>query len=532
MDQKERNKKLAELKSSIMLLEECKEKVKANEKLDEDSINDRVKEIDEAIRQNYEKARAQYNATKKEVDGSSYNTVKDEYVLKYEERLKKKGLTDEQLHQKEMAVIIDASPEENVVERKRHRRTKRTEQRDDESGFDPTDIVRVKDEEELMRKSMVKDSKEVEALVRNGQSTVSDKPINKTQEDVVVEVMDSKKIKEREKTDTIANVVGEKKNRKHESKRVVGDTSDERCDYKFDLNDIPSNIQYDIIPLPSNGECYPHKKSRIPVAYLTAADENIIASPNMYRDGKILDIILERKILDKSINVSELCKGDRDAIILWLRATGYGTDFPIYAIHPETRKQYPVNVQLDKFKYYPFSLKGDENGYFDYITESGDTIKFKYLSIAEENELRDEIISSITDFEKFSAIKNLGILQQCFGGMGLSDGDMGELNDCIADIKDIIKADDIDVNIDNMYNDSITKQMVNYTVSVNGNSDREFVRSYIENMRSRDAYAYRTFVNDNVPGVNMKIIVNVPKSDGGGTFETFLGLNDYVFSNI
>ena len=36
---------------------------------------------------------------------------------------------------------------------------------------------------------------------------------------------------------------------------------------------------YDIIPLPSNGECYASKIGRLPVAYLTAYDENLITSP-------------------------------------------------------------------------------------------------------------------------------------------------------------------------------------------------------------------------------------------------------------
>ena len=30
----------------------------------------------------------------------------------------------------------------------------------------------------------------------------------------------------------------------------------------------------------------------------------------------------------------------------------------------------------------------------------------------------------------------------------------------------------------------------------------------------------------------MKIKVNVPQSDGGGTFDTFLGIDDYVFGNV
>ena len=39
--------------------------------------------------------------------------------------------------------------------------------------------------------------------------------------------------------------------------------------------------QYEWVELPSRGECYPHKKSKVPVAYMTAMDENIIVSEKL-----------------------------------------------------------------------------------------------------------------------------------------------------------------------------------------------------------------------------------------------------------
>lgn len=523
---------MAEIKSSIELLEQCKEKVLSNDKLDEKTKKDRIEQIDEAIKENYDKARLQFQATRKEVDGMTYGEVSEEYKAKYEARLKAKGLTDEQLHQKEQAVAVVATGEEPQPTRKRHRRTKRTEQRDDESGFDPTDIQRLDNEEELMKKSLAKDKKDLERRRHRTTDTMSDTPMTPQPTDAIGTVIESKKVKAREEASTVANVEGEKDVNKRESKRVLEKTEEENTNYDFDPTTIPSHIQYDILPLPSNGECYPHKKSRIPVAYLTASDENIIASPNMYRDGKVIDIILERKILDKDIKVDELCKGDRDAIVLWLRATGYGTDYPIVATHPDTKKQYPVNVKLDTFKYHPFNLKGDENGYFDFVTDSGDVIKFKYLNIKEENEVRDEIISRTTDFEKFNAIKYLNNFKSALSNMDLSEGDANELNDCLADIRDILNIDELGFNEDNLYSFGITQQMVKYTMSINGNEDKDYIKQYIENMRAKDAFAYRNYVNDNTPGVNMKITVNVPQSDGGGTFNTFLGIDDYVFGNI
>jgi hypothetical protein len=55
------------------------------------------------------------------------------------------------------------------------------------------------------------------------------------------------------------------------------------------FNNVDSNQQYDVIPWPSNGQCYRSKVDRIPVAYLTAYDENIITSPNLYKDGLVID---------------------------------------------------------------------------------------------------------------------------------------------------------------------------------------------------------------------------------------------------
>lgn len=55
--------------------------------------------------------------------------------------------------------------------------------------------------------------------------------------------------------------------------------------------------QYEWIELPSKGECYPHKKNKVPVAYLTAMDENIIVSEKLRSQRKVLDYMRELHIL-------------------------------------------------------------------------------------------------------------------------------------------------------------------------------------------------------------------------------------------
>ena len=83
------------------------------------------------------------------------------------------------------------------------------------------------------------------------------------------------------------------------------------------FNNIDPDLKYDIIQLPSNGQCYRSKVDRVPVAYLTAYDENIITSPNLYKDGLVIDYLLKSKVVNSDINVEDLVSGDADAIILY-----------------------------------------------------------------------------------------------------------------------------------------------------------------------------------------------------------------------
>ena len=102
---------------------------------------------------------------------------------------------------------------------------------------------------------------------------------------------------------------------------------------KFEYN---PQAAYDVIPLPSKGECYRNKLGKIPVAYLTAYDENMIIAPNLYRDNKIIDMMLKEKVVDNRIDTYDMLEGDREAIILFLRASGYGNEYPITAKDNET----------------------------------------------------------------------------------------------------------------------------------------------------------------------------------------------------
>ena len=323
IQEEERKRQMAILKASNELLKQSKETAM---KRNSDPIKraNLEKEFAKAMDENRAKGRNYLHATEDEIENSKFREVDPLYVEKYNERLEKKGLTDEELHRKDEATITTNKNKKDKKGETIPRRPRRGAKKDE------SEIVRIENEDELMKATMVKSDKDIEEHIKKNREY--EQEIIKKDKDVF------EKVKETVKESSVANKIAVTNEENIERVKVENSTVNEikqpikvqnttvketvskkkkveNIKYDFDFSNIPNWVQYDVIPLPSNGMCYPETSplrcGRIPVAYLTAADENIISSPNAYRDGKLLDIILERKILDKRINGSDVSSGDR-----------------------------------------------------------------------------------------------------------------------------------------------------------------------------------------------------------------------------
>lgn len=313
---------------------------------------------------------------------------------------------------------------------------------------------------------------------------------------------------------------------------VTQESSSQVSSSNFHMGPVNSDVQYDIISLPSNGQCYPNKVDRLPVGYLTAYDENLITSPNLYKDGLIIDFLLKHKVLDDSINLDNLCLGDVDAIILFLRATSYGPEFPITARDPQSGEEIETIVDLTQFKSKEFNLKGDDNGHFDYqLPISKDNIKFKFLTRKDEKMLK--ILSEIEeDGVKAHMIRQqVQLLSDAIKSDKVLDGKTKHEY-----LKDMEKYKDWSKKLESKggtpYSRIITNRLELSIMSVNGNSDRAFISKYVKNMGAMDSLSLRRYILENEPGINFEIEVERPLSLGGGSFKTFLEWDDAVFLNI
>lgn len=300
----------------------------------------------------------------------------------------------------------------------------------------------------------------------------------------------------------------------------------------FEFNNVDIESQYDIVELPSKGECYKDKFKRIPVGYLTAYDENFITSPNLYKDGLVIDYLLQHKIMNKNIEIEDLVAGDVDAITLFLRITSYGPEYPIIAKDPQSGQDVEAVIDLSQLKIKDFTLEGDENGWFEYeLPLSKDKVKFRFLTRKDKRIL-----------EKLDENENYGIKASKIRLI---------MKDLIKMLKsdDLLKGKDKQIYIDNIskleewcvklnekekmpYNKMITNRLELSVMSINGETDRKYITKYVRNMPARDALMLRRFILENEPGVNWEIEVPKPESLGGGSFKTFLEWEDTVFLNL
>lgn len=246
--------------------------------------------------------------------------------------------------------------------------------------------------------------------------------------------------------------------------------------YIVELSQPNFNCPFDVIPLPSGGKTYRTKKSGIRVGYMTTADENILTSPNLLQSGEFLEILINRKILEPELRYRDLLVGDRNAIMIWLRATAYGEMYPITVLD-ENNNPFDTEINLNDLKMKKLAVDPDEEGLFTFTFPLCKAqIKFKLLTMGD-----------VEDVEK-----------------------MVEAD----------KANGVPVNNSNTYT---FERMI---VELNGSRDRNMIREFSNSLRIKDAKEFSDYLDKLECGVDMTITVGTP---GGGSVETFLPLNFKFF---
>jgi hypothetical protein len=242
--------------------------------------------------------------------------------------------------------------------------------------------------------------------------------------------------------------------------------------YILELSQPNYNAPFDVIPLPSKGKLYKSKKTNIKLAYMTTADENILTSPNLLKSGQFLEILINRKLLEPELRYKDLLPGDRNAIMLWLRATAYGEMYPV-TLYDENDEPFETEINLNELATIELNVEPDGEGLFSFeMPISKANVRFKLLTCGDI-----ENIEKILENEK-------------------------EMN--------------IPVNNANTY------KLENMIVEVNGDRNKVMIRDFVNYMRIADSKAFNKYVDSIDTGVDLNIEVRTP---GGESIKTFLPLN-------
>ncbi len=99
------------------------------------------------------------------------------------------------------------------------------------------------------------------------------------------------------------------------------------------------SVPTEFVALPSKGEYYPDGhtlkgRQTLEIRYMTAKEEDILTSRALLKEGIALDRMLSNLLVDKEINVDELLLGDKNALLVAARKTGYGPEYETKVVCP------------------------------------------------------------------------------------------------------------------------------------------------------------------------------------------------------
>ncbi len=112
------------------------------------------------------------------------------------------------------------------------------------------------------------------------------------------------------------------------------------------------------VELPSKGLHYPtnhplHGQETVEIRFMTAKDEDTLTSKSLIKKGVVIDKLISDLIIDKQVRTDSLLIGDRNAIIVAARMSGYGPDYDTKVSCPSCNKsqEYSFDLQSPQINY-------------------------------------------------------------------------------------------------------------------------------------------------------------------------------------
>ena len=92
------------------------------------------------------------------------------------------------------------------------------------------------------------------------------------------------------------------------------------------------SVPTEFVKLPSQGKFYHpnhplHNEGTVEIKFMTAKEEDILSSRSLLKEGVALDRMLQNILVETNIDVTSLLVGDKNALLVAARRTGYGAEY-------------------------------------------------------------------------------------------------------------------------------------------------------------------------------------------------------------
>jgi len=192
---------------------------------------------------------------------------------------------------------------------------------------------------------------------------------------------------------------------------------------------------------------------------MTAKEEDILTSKSLIKKGLVLDRLVESVILNKSIKAKDLLTGDKSAILIAARVTGYGDEYATQVTCPRCES-----------------------------VEDG-TFSIEAVTTTHESEEIEGVEFTASNTYKF-AVPATKATVECRMMTGADE---------LAIARTTAKRKQ-----HRLPDSNLTTQLRQMIVSVNGNPDLAFVNSFVDNMPAMDSRYIREVHGQITPSVSLE----------------------------
>tara|TARA_R100000808_G_C2155445_1_gene167965 strand:- start:14712 stop:15611 length:900 start_codon:yes stop_codon:yes gene_type:complete len=165
-------------------------------------------------------------------------------------------------------------------------------------------------------------------------------------------------------------------------------------------------VPTEFVDLPSRGLYYPeghplHGVESIEIKHMTAKEEDILSSETLIKKGVAIDRMLQSVMIDKAIKISDMLIGDKNALTVAARVTGYGAEYETRLACPSCDSEQEFEFDLGDLEFVGASfddrselnnlLDGveitDDNTFIITLPKSNHSVELKMLTGADEDKL-------------------------------------------------------------------------------------------------------------------------------------------------